>query len=124
MPRLRQCSAAAGHHGGDAGAGLSRCPQHRRGAGAGPEVADSGLGRARLGAQPSGDLGQALAQQADIEHVGPVDFLLGGEQVEKERGQAGIVQDAGDIPVAGAVPAAAAAVGEDHDPSGFSGTAR
>jgi hypothetical protein len=94
-------AAAAGHHGRDAGAGLGRRPQRRRGAGAGAEVADGGLGRARLGAQPSGDPGQAAGEQADVEHVGPVEFLLGGEQVEQERAQAGVVQHAGDIPVAG-----------------------
>ena len=50
---------AAGHHGRDAGAGLGCRPQRRRGAGTGTEVADGGLRRARLGAQPSGHLGQA-----------------------------------------------------------------
>ena len=37
-------------------------------------------------------------------------------QVEHERAQAGLVQDAADVAVARAVPTAAAAVGEDYDP--------
>jgi hypothetical protein len=43
-------AAAAGHHDRDAGAGLGRRSQRRRVAGAGAEVADSGLSRAPLGA--------------------------------------------------------------------------
>jgi hypothetical protein len=45
-----------------------------------------------------------------------VEFLLRGEQVEQQRAQASVGQDAGDVTVARAVPAAAAAVREDHDP--------
>ena len=108
-------TAAAGYHGRDAGAGLGGRPQRRRGAGAGAEVADGGVCRARLAAQPAGHRGQPPGEQADVEHVGPVELLLGGEQVEQQRAQPGAVQDGGDMPVAGAVPAAAAAVGEDHD---------
>jgi hypothetical protein len=37
---------------------------------------------ARLGAQPSGHLGQAPGEQADVEYVGPVRLFFGGEQVE------------------------------------------
>ena len=111
-------AAAAGHHGRDASARLGRRQQRRRGAGAGAEVADGGPRRARLGAQPSGHLDQAAGEQADVEHVGPVPFLLGGEQVEQQRAQAGILQNAGDMLVARAVPAAAAAVDEHHNPWG------
>jgi hypothetical protein len=78
-------AAAAGYHGRDASAGLGRRPQRRRGAGAGIEVAECGPGRARPGPQPSGDLNQVSGEQADVEDVGPVEFLFGGEQVEKER---------------------------------------
>ncbi len=115
-------AAAAGHHGRGASAGLGRRPQRRRGTGAGTEVADSSLGRTRLGAQPSGDLTQAPGEQADVEHVGPVGFLLGGEQVEQKRAQAGIVQDAGTCRLRGLclpLPWAKTTI-----PRRFSGTAR
>ena len=48
--------------------------------------------------------------------LGPVVLLFRGEQVEQVRAQAGAVQHGGDMPLAAAVPVAAAAVGEDHDP--------
>ena len=90
--------------------------------GAGSEIADGGLCRARLGAQPSGDL--EPGEQADVEHVGPVEFLLGGEQVAKERARAGMVQDAGDIPVAGLCLLLPLPWAKTTIPRGFSGTAR
>jgi len=92
-------------------------PDRGRGSRAGAEVTNSRPCGGGLGAQPTGDLGQAAGEQADVEYVGPVEFLLRGEQVEQERAQASFVQNAGDVTVARAVPAAAAAVGEYHDPA-------
>jgi hypothetical protein len=80
------------------------------------ELAHSpGRSRARLGAQPSGDPGQPPGEQADVEHVGPVELLFGGEQVEQKRAESGIIQDISHMPVARAVPAAASTVYKHHD---------
>ena len=81
-------ASAAGYHRRDAGAGLGRGPQRGGGAGAGAEVSDGQAGGAGLGGQPSGDVGEAPGEQADVEHVGPVEFLRRGEQVEQECAQA------------------------------------
>jgi len=68
--------------------------------------------------QPAGDAGQPRRQQPHVEHVGAAEFLLGREQVGQQRAQASLVQGGGDEPVAGAAPAAAAAMGEDDRPGG------
>ena len=69
--------------------------------------------------EPVGRVGEPPGQQPDVEPERPragVDPLLGlGEQVQQQRSVAGVLQPGGDLPVARAVPAAAAAVGEqDH----------
>ncbi len=66
--------------------------------------------------QPAGGVGQASGEQRGVEDVRPVERLLLGEQVEQQGGQTRPVQRARDEPVARTVPAAAAAVGEHHDP--------
>ena len=64
--------------------------------GAGPEVAHRELLQPGLPAQPGGGRGQPARQQADVEHVGPVRFLLRGQQVELQAAQADHVQGRGD----------------------------
>ena len=49
---------------------------------------------------------------------------LGRQQVEQQRAEAGLVEDGGDVAVARAVPAAAAAVGEHDDAGGALGHVR
>jgi len=107
---------AAGDHGGDVRAGFGGGRQRRRRAGARAEVADGRPGGGRLGAQPVSDLAKAAGEQADVEHVRPVEFLLPREQVEEQGAEPGFVQHPGDVLVARAVPTAAAAVREHHDP--------
>ena len=89
-------------------------PQRRRRAGAGPEVPDRQAPAAAAGTHPGRHLGQPPGQQLDVEHVGAVALLARGEQVEQQRRQPGMLQHTGHVPVARAVPAAAAAVHE-HD---------
>jgi hypothetical protein len=66
--------------------------------------------------QPVGGGQQAPGQQLDVEAesaAGAVGgFLFEGEQVEQEGGEAGAAKGGCHLPVAGAVTAAAAAVGE------------
>ena len=104
--------------------GVGGGPQGGRGPGAGAEVADRQVADVGLGAQPAGDVGEPAGEQVDVEHVGPVALLVGGEQVEEQRAKPGLVEHAGDVAVAGAVAAAAAAVGEHHDPGGRLGNER
>jgi hypothetical protein len=74
-----------------------------------------------LGAEPGGGIDEAAGQEVDVEHVGPVVLLAGGEQVEQQGAEARLVQDVGDVAVAGAVAAAAAAVREHDHPGGVLG---
>jgi len=53
-------------------------------------------------------------EQPDVEHVRPVPLLRRRELVEQQGAHAGCVQGVGDVAVAWTVPAAAAAVREDH----------
>src|SRR5829696_1749555 len=86
------------------------------GAGAGTEQANGQTGGPLLCGQPVGGGPQPPGQQLNVEAesaAGAVGgFLFEGEQVEQEGGQAGPAERGGDLPVAGAVAAAAAAVGE------------
>jgi hypothetical protein len=59
---------------------------------------------------------QSSGQQLDVEHLGAVALFGRGEQVHQRGGQPAVVEEVGDLAVAGAVAAAAGAVGEDHDP--------
>src|SRR5207244_1839344 len=47
---------------------------------------------AGLIAQPAGDGRQAGREQGDVEHVGPAEFLVRGEQVNQQRAEADPVQ--------------------------------
>ena len=107
--------AAAGHHRANLHPRIGGRDQGRAGTGAGAEIADGQRRGIGLAGQPAGDVGQPASQQLDVEDVGAVAFLGRGEQVEQQGGEPGLVQDLGDIPVAGAVPAASAAVREHHD---------
>ena len=66
--------------------------------------------------QPGGRAGEAVGEQADVEPqvggAGIHHFFLGGEQVEQERAEPGLLEPAGDGAVARAEPAAAAAMRE------------
>jgi len=89
--------------------------------GAGPEVAPAERRAVRLGADPLGGGQQATAEQFDVEDVPAVAALLGGEQIEEQGGKSGSVERPGHGLVPRAVPAAPAAVGEEHDPLGPGG---
>ena len=104
--------------------GIGGRDQCRARPGAGAEVADRQRRGVGLAGQPAGDVDQPARQQLDVEDVGAVAFLVRGEQVEQQRGEPGPVQHLGHVAVAGAVAAAAAAVGENHDPRGCSGIVR
>ncbi len=79
-----------------------------------PKYAERRVQPAGLLAQPSGHVAEPGRERLDIEHVRPVEFLVGGQQVEQERSQPGLVELLGYEPVARAVPAAPAAMDEDH----------
>jgi len=73
----------------------------------------------RLAGEPVGYATQALRQQANVEAelsgLQVDHLLLLREEVDEEGCQAGPDENVGYEPVAGTVPAAAAAVGEDND---------
>ena len=60
-------------------------------------------------------------EQIDVEHVGAVRLLVHAEQVEEEGREAVLVESGGDLAVALAQPAGAAAVGEDDQAPGVRG---
>ena len=96
QPRTGQVgTAAAGHDRRDAGAGFGGGPQRGRGPGAGAEVTDrqAPASRGWARSQPVASASRR-ASRLDVEHVGPVELLLRGEQVEQQRAQAGLIQDA------------------------------
>ena len=70
-----------------------------------------------MGTQPRGDAGEPAGKKPDVEHVGPVRLLIGGEQVKQQRAQGCLVQHGSHVAVPRAVPAAAAAMREHHDPA-------
>jgi hypothetical protein len=89
--------------------------QGRGGAGAGAEVAEGKLAGLGMVAKPASRRRQPPAQKRDVEHVGAVELLLGGEQVEQQRRESVVVELLGDLAVAGAQAARSAAVGERDD---------
>src|SRR5206468_3553671 len=97
------------------GAELGRRPQGGGRPRAGPEVPDRYVPTAIL-LQPPGGREEALRQEPDVEHVGPVVLLPWRQEVEQQRGHPGLVQPPGHAPIPWAGPAAAAAVGEHHRP--------
>jgi hypothetical protein len=76
--------------------------QRGGGTGAGAEVTERQLTGLGLAAKPAGGGRQSPAKQGDVEHVGSVALLLGGEQIEQERREPVVVQRLGDLAVAGA----------------------
>ena len=58
---------------------------------------------------------QAVAEQLDVEDIVAVGFLLPGQQIEQQRGDAMGVEGARHRDIARAEPARAAAMGEQHD---------
>ena len=74
-----------------------------------------------MGPQPRSDLAETASQQLDVEHVGPVALLFDAQQVEQQGGKPSSVEHVGDEPVAGAVAAATAAMGEYDRPDGLLG---
>ena len=108
--------AAAGHHRCHLHPRIGGRDQRRARPGAGAEVADGQRRGIGLAGQPAGDVDQPASQQLDVEDVGAVAFLGWGEQVEQQGGQPSPVQHLGHVPIAGAVPAASAAVREHNDP--------
>ena len=75
-----------------------------------------------MDAHPVHDRRRPARQQIDVEpertSARVLDLLGGRQQVDQDSGQAGCLQLTGDIPVARAVAAAAAAVDEHHDALG------
>ena len=69
-------------------------------------------------AQPIQRLQEALRQQVDVEHVGAPVSLFGRQQVEQQGCDSAVLQGLRDRAIARAVLAAAAAVGEYHQPGG------
>jgi hypothetical protein len=121
-------AAAAGHDRADAGATFGRRDQRSGGARARSEAADRERCRAggeRVGLvrrQPVDCADHPLAEQRDVEAQarGPEILLLlyGCEQVDQQRREARVDKDVRDGAVAGAEPAAAAAVREHDDAAG------
>jgi hypothetical protein len=83
-----------------------------------PKQADGQGGGGAVGGQPVQRGGEPAGQQLDVEAqatAGPFGrLLLGGQQIEQEGGQARPLEHGGHQAVAGAQPAAAAPVGEQH----------
>ena len=90
------------------------------GARAGAEVAQTAWDAGHR-AQFAGDVEQTAGEQANVEHVAPLPFLLGSEEVEQQRAQTGGVQYRGDISTARAVPRATAAMREHNKSMGVVG---
>ena len=94
--------------------------QRGRRAGAGAEEPDVQRAAPRVRARPVDGRAHPLGEERDVEAQVAgrlVDApLLGGQEVHEERGLPGVVEPLGDVAVAGAEAAAAAAVGEDHEP--------
>lgn len=70
--------------------------------------------------EPTGDASKALRKQINVEAKPAVKrivvLLAPSEQVEQQRGDARMLEHPGDIPITGAQPTAAAAVGEENQP--------
>jgi hypothetical protein len=124
-PHARQRGAgevrppAPGDDGADVGGTGGGGDEGGGGAGAGAEEADRERGGGPAG-EPVDRRDQAPGEQADVEAEmtgAPIGLLLGGgQQVEEQGRDARLVQRRRHPPVAGAVTARSAAVGEEHDP--------
>src|SRR5579863_578336 len=102
--------------------GYQRCGS----AGTGAKVADAHPGCFRILTQPIRSANHAFREQPDIEtqpgRSQVLPFFVGGEQVKQQRGQAGLPEHLCDMPISRAVPAAAAAVREQHHAEGAIGS--
>ncbi len=63
-------------------------------------------------------LAEPTGQQLDVKHILSISLLGWCEEVEQERAEPGLVEHLGHEPVARAVAAASAPVGENNDPTG------
>ena len=111
-------AAAAGDDGGDVGAGLGggpAAPRRRRcwRRSSRPAARPTSGWAAQPARSPSAS---RRAEQLDVEDVGAVELLVGVSRSNSSVPSPAWLQHAGDVAVAGAVPAAAAAVGEHDDP--------
>ena len=88
--------------------------------GAGPEIAGLQVHGFRQVQGPVDRQLQPRGEQADIENVAPVQFLVRRKQVQQQGRQSRLAQSRGNVVVARAQPAAAAAMGEyDNALRGF-----
>ena len=76
------------------------------------------MGQFGLPIDPLHDFDQAFREQRNIEHIGAVLLLVRGEQIEKQRPHASLVEGLGHRHVARAETARAAAVRENHQCGG------
>ena len=109
--------ATARHDRRDLRPRVRRSTECRSGSRARTEVADAARRGVGPTAEPPGRRGEPAGQQLHVEHVGAVEHLFGGEQVEQQRAQARLVEAISDEPVARAVAAAPAPVGKQHHTS-------
>lgn len=111
-------SPATGDHRSHRGRPVGSHQQSRPGAGACPKQADGQAAGAPLGSQPVQRGGEPAGQQLDVEAQATAGalgrLLLGGQQIQQQGGQARPLKLGGNQAVAGAQPAAAAPVGEQH----------
>ena len=69
--------------------------------------------------EPIGCVGEQVDVEAQLSRERVDDFLVQRQQVDQQGRQLRLVEHARDISIAGAVPTAAAAMGEEHDRPGF-----
>src|SRR6266700_7561344 len=97
----------------------AKAPAHRPALAPGVRGRDRGLADVRGGAAAGTAVagaggGRVRGRRAGVEHAGPAELLVRGEQVNQERAEAGPVQAGRRKLTARAAPAAPAAVHEDH----------
>ncbi|GAA3402841.1 hypothetical protein GCM10011577_19390 [Pseudarthrobacter polychromogenes] len=106
--------AAAGNHGVHLRTRFGCGPQRGACTGAGPEVTHPAPCGVLPALQPVRCCAEPLCQQGDVKDVSAVNFLFGGQQIHQQGAQSRFLEDGSNVAVARTVPAAAAAVGEDH----------
>ena len=114
-------SSPPGDHRADASAELGGGAERGGGTCRGAKVPEGKIAKARLRLRPAGDRGEALGEQVDVEDLGSVARLSVAEKIEEQRGESSLVQQGGHFAVAGAEPAGAAPVREDHQARGVLG---
>ena len=108
-------ASAPGDDRADAGSRRCRRPQRGGCAGARTEESHGEPGDGRLPSDPQHRRGQAARKQFDVEDVRAIGLFDGCQQVEEQRSDPRVVQDARHRPIPRAVAATAAAVCEHHD---------